>query len=337
MYVTLAAILLAATADAPADAEIAKGLRNLAQMHSVAQVTQLRRNANVDRPLDIPRDPWGTRYKIEGERIVSAGSDREFELTELANEQFEGVAGDIVFDKGRMFRSNRNWLYAHVQPGVDSATALLELRTVELRHMLLHLPTMQNLTLSWLTAQEMQKPGATIDGWGTPLRIEGTRIVSAGADQQFDPESWDEPATLDLKEDIIVDDGKLTRIVDPRAFVNANPPDGDAVPQPPDPPIPAEVASLRVGGDVKAPVVLERVEPKYSEDYRRARITGLVIIEAAISATGSVENVRVLKSAAPDLDMASVEAVRQWKLQPATRNGIAVPVLYNLTMNFKLK
>jgi TonB family protein len=35
--------------------------------------------------------------------------------------------------------------------------------------------------------------------------------------------------------------------------------------------------------------------------------------------------------------MAALQAVQQWKFQPATRSGKAVPVLFNLTINFKLK
>src|SRR5215210_6476305 len=101
MQITLAvALLLAATADAPADADIAKGLRNLAQMHTVAQLLELRRIAGIDRPLELPVDPWGTRYKVDGDRIVSAGSDRQFDLTEIPREQFAGLEGDLVFANG---------------------------------------------------------------------------------------------------------------------------------------------------------------------------------------------------------------------------------------------
>jgi TonB family protein len=61
------------------------------------------------------------------------------------------------------------------------------------------------------------------------------------------------------------------------------------------------------------------------------------VLEVAISETGAVENVAVIKSLAPGLDMAAVNAVRQWKFKPATRDGKPVPVLFNLTINFKLK
>lgn len=342
MHLTLAAVLLLAAADpvAPAvdDAQIAKGLRNLAQIHSVAQVLELRRTARVERPFELPPDAWGKPFRLEGERILSAGSDGLFEFEPPPNEQFAGVEGDLIFGSSGLTHSNRNWLYARVQPGSDSAAALLELRTAEVQYMLMRLPVMRNLMIARLTAMEMQRPGATADGWGTPLRMDGTRIISAGADLEFDPESWTKPPALDLEEDIIFEGGAVTRSVDPMAYLRATTPYGMAVPQPPDPKMNTDHFVLPPGGgDITPPVVLNRVEPKYSEDYRRARISGLVIVEAAVSAAGVVENVRVLKSCAPDLDMAALEAVRQWTFEPARRGGEVVPVLFRLTVNFKLK
>ncbi len=60
-------------------------------------------------------------------------------------------------------------------------------------------------------------------------------------------------------------------------------------------------------------------------------------MEAAISDTGIVENVRLVKSCAPDLDTAAMDAVRRWTFEPAKMDGKPVAVLFNLTVNFKLK
>jgi TonB family protein len=86
-----------------------------------------------------------------------------------------------------------------------------------------------------------------------------------------------------------------------------------------------------------SPVVTERVEPEYPEGYRRARISGIVILELAISETGETENFAVLKSLGPAIDVAAIDAVKKWKFAPATRDGKPIPVLFNLTINFKLK
>lgn len=56
---------------------------------------------------------------------------------------------------------------------------------------------------------------------------------------------------------------------------------------------------LRVGGDVKEPVEISRVQPVYPEAARKARLQGIVILEAIITKTGSVESVRVLRGINP--------------------------------------
>jgi len=93
---------------------------------------------------------------------------------------------------------------------------------------------------------------------------------------------------------------------------------------------------FRVGGDVKAPVIIDRVEPIYPEVARKARIMGIVIVEATISEDGVVKNVEVLKPLPFGLDQAAVDAVKQWTFKPATLDGAPVAVRFNLTINFKL-
>lgn len=93
---------------------------------------------------------------------------------------------------------------------------------------------------------------------------------------------------------------------------------------------------LRVGGEVKAPVLQQKIDPTYPEAARKARMEGVVILEAIITASGSVEDVRVLKSVNPLLDASAVRAVQQWKYRPATLNGRAVRVYLTVTVTFNL-
>lgn len=94
---------------------------------------------------------------------------------------------------------------------------------------------------------------------------------------------------------------------------------------------------VRVGGNVKAPIVIEpRADPKYTEIARRARIEGLVIIEAVIDRDGNVTEARILKGLPMGLDQEALSAIRRWKFRPGTLNGQPVPVYYNLTVNFRL-
>ena len=95
--------------------------------------------------------------------------------------------------------------------------------------------------------------------------------------------------------------------------------------------------ALRVGGDVKAPVAITRVEPTYTEVARKARIEGMVIIEAIIDRDGNVTDARLLKPLPLGLGDQALDAVRRWKFKPGTLNGQPVPVIYNLTVNFRLQ
>jgi periplasmic protein TonB len=62
----------------------------------------------------------------------------------------------------------------------------------------------------------------------------------------------------------------------------------------------------------------------------------VVIIEATIDPSGHVSDTRVLKSI-PLLDQAAVDAVRQWEFTPTNLNGVPVPVVMTVTVNFSLQ
>lgn len=94
---------------------------------------------------------------------------------------------------------------------------------------------------------------------------------------------------------------------------------------------------LRVGGNVKPPVAVLRVDPIYTEVARRARVEGIVIIEAVIDRQGNVTEAHVLKPLPFGLDAAALQSVKQWKFRPGTLDGQPVPVYYNLTVNFRIE
>lgn len=92
---------------------------------------------------------------------------------------------------------------------------------------------------------------------------------------------------------------------------------------------------VRVGGNIKTPAKVVHVDPVIPARAVQARISGMVIVEAVIGVDGSITDVKVLRSI-PLLDEAAVEAVRQWKFTPTTLNGVPVPVVMTLTVNFPL-
>jgi protein TonB len=78
------------------------------------------------------------------------------------------------------------------------------------------------------------------------------------------------------------------------------------------------------------------VTPVYPPIAQAARVQGIVIIEATIGEDGQVTNARILRSV-PLLDQAALDAVRQWHYVPTMLNGVPVPVIMTVTVNFTLK
>lgn len=115
-------------------------------------------------------------------------------------------------------------------------------------------------------------------------------------------------------------------------------PDTDVIFDIPEGPPPAEPEGpIMVGGDVKAPVKEFAPQPQYTEIARKARIQGVVIVQAIVTKQGDVQEVKVLKGLPMGLDKAAADAVRKWRFKPATLNGKPVDVYYNLTVNFTLQ
>jgi len=96
----------------------------------------------------------------------------------------------------------------------------------------------------------------------------------------------------------------------------------------------AKAAAVRVGGRIKPPIKMNDVAPVYPEIARNAGVTGAVIVEATIGADGKVIDAKVLRSV-PLLDQAALDAVRQWEYAPTLLNGVPVPVVMTVTINFK--
>jgi protein TonB len=93
------------------------------------------------------------------------------------------------------------------------------------------------------------------------------------------------------------------------------------------------MAPLRVGGQIRPPTKVKDVPPVYPDVAKAARVQGVVTIEAIIGPTGQVEDAKVIRSI-PMLDQAALDAVRQWEYQPTLLNGVPVPVMVTVAINF---
>jgi len=92
----------------------------------------------------------------------------------------------------------------------------------------------------------------------------------------------------------------------------------------------------RVGGGVSAPRVLYSPDPQYSEEARKAKFQGTVVLWAVIGPDGRPKDLRVARSLGLGLDQQALEAVRQWRFDPARMDGRPVAVEINIEVNFRL-
>jgi periplasmic protein TonB len=103
----------------------------------------------------------------------------------------------------------------------------------------------------------------------------------------------------------------------------------------PEAPPPPQQA-VRVGGQIKEPRKLKNVNPAYPDIAKQARVQGVVILECTISPQGRVSDVKILRGI-PLLNEAALTAVKQWVYSPTLLNGVPVPVIMTVTVNFRLQ
>ena len=94
-------------------------------------------------------------------------------------------------------------------------------------------------------------------------------------------------------------------------------------------------APVRVGGRVKEPRLLSRVDPVYPALARQTHMQGTVVIDAVIDEHGDVVEMKVV-SGPPLLIQSALDAVRRWKYEPTYLNEEPVPVQLNVTVTFRL-
>jgi periplasmic protein TonB len=94
--------------------------------------------------------------------------------------------------------------------------------------------------------------------------------------------------------------------------------------------------AVRVGGNIRPPRIIKLVKPAYPAEAIHAHVEGVVLLEATVTATGDVIDVKVI-SGPPMLIPAAIKAVEEWKYEPTIINGRPVPVILTATVNFSLK
>jgi TonB family protein len=91
-----------------------------------------------------------------------------------------------------------------------------------------------------------------------------------------------------------------------------------------------------VGGKVSAPYQINQVEAEFSDEARRAKYQGIVVVAIIVDTQGNPQNPRVVRPLGMGLDEKAIEAVMKYKFHPAMKEGKAVAVPVNIEINFRL-
>lgn len=93
---------------------------------------------------------------------------------------------------------------------------------------------------------------------------------------------------------------------------------------------------LKIGGEVKAPSLVAKVEPGYTDEARAAGYQGTVILSVEVHQDGKAHNIRVLRGLGLGLNEQAMDAVSRWQFRPGTRGGQPVTVQATIEVNYRL-
>jgi TonB family protein len=94
--------------------------------------------------------------------------------------------------------------------------------------------------------------------------------------------------------------------------------------------------AYRIGGGVSQPTLISKVEPEYSEEARKAKWQGTVVLQLVVDEHGMPQQMRVTRSLGLGLDQKAMEAVAKWRFKPGLKDGKPVPVIATIEVNFRL-
>jgi periplasmic protein TonB len=94
--------------------------------------------------------------------------------------------------------------------------------------------------------------------------------------------------------------------------------------------------AYKIGGGVSPPSILYKVEPEYSEEARKAKFQGTVLLFVVVDEKGNPRDIKIIRPLGLGLDQKAVEAVEKWKFSPGKKDGKPVPVQAQIEVNFRL-
>jgi periplasmic protein TonB len=92
----------------------------------------------------------------------------------------------------------------------------------------------------------------------------------------------------------------------------------------------------KVGGGISAPQAISTPDPEYTQEARDAKTQGTCILWLIVDQQGHPRDIRVVRGLGFGLDARAIEAVKQWRFQPAMKDGQPVNVQISVEVGFHL-
>jgi TonB family protein len=90
-----------------------------------------------------------------------------------------------------------------------------------------------------------------------------------------------------------------------------------------------------MGGNLRQPMKLVDVKPRYPASIADAGIGGVFVFAARIGTDGTIIDLQPTSGTNPDLELAAATAIRQWEFTPTLLNCVAIEVPMTVTVNFR--
>jgi TonB family protein len=94
--------------------------------------------------------------------------------------------------------------------------------------------------------------------------------------------------------------------------------------------------AYKIGGEVSAPTLISKIEPEYSEEARKAKYSGSVLLSIVVDQNGLPRDIKVVRALGLGLDQKAIEAVMKWRFRPGMKGGHPVAVQAQVEVSFRL-
>ena len=97
-----------------------------------------------------------------------------------------------------------------------------------------------------------------------------------------------------------------------------------------------KATAAQSNGSTTAPVLVAQADPVYTEEARAKHVSGNVELSLVIDQAGLPQDIQVVRGLGSGLDEKAIEAVKQYRFKPATRDGQPVATKIHINVNFQI-